>query len=113
MFISTAYAQSAGGGAGGDFLGMMFPLIMIFAIFYFLMIRPQKKKQDEHRAMVEALRRGDTVITSGGLIGKVSKVVEDNEILVEFAENVKIRMLRVYVQQVRAKGEPVKDDGKK
>ena len=109
MFISTAYAQSAGGG-GGDFFGLMFPLLMIFVIFYFLMIRPQKKKQDEHKAMIEALRRGDSIVTAGGIVGKVTKVVDDNEIMVEVADNVRIRMMKFSVQQVRAKGEPVKDE---
>ena len=111
MFVSTAYAQSAGG--GGDIIGLMFPLLMIVVIFWLLVWRPQKKRADEHKAMVAAVRRGDSVVTSGGIIGKVSKVVDDNEIMVEVAENVKMRFQKNAILEVRTKGEPVKDDGKK
>ncbi|OWU78802.1 preprotein translocase subunit YajC [Loktanella sp. 22II-4b] len=82
------------------------PLILIFAIMYFLLIRPQQKKVKEHKAMVEALRRGDTVITQGGIIGKVVKVKEGDEIEVEIAEGVKVRVLRSTVGQVLSKTEP-------
>ena len=112
MFISTAYAQGAGAG-GGDIIGLMFPLLMIVVIFWLLVWRPQKKRQDEHRAMVAAVRRGDAVVTSGGIIGKVAKVVDDNEIIVEVAENVKMRFQKAAILEVRTKGEPVKDDAKK
>ena len=76
MFATPAFAQAAGGGAAGAF-GSFIPLILIFAIMYFLLIRPQQKKMKEHQAMVEAVRRGDQVITQGGIVGKVSKVMED------------------------------------
>ena len=82
------------------------PLILIFAIMYFLLIRPQQKKVKEHKAMVEALRRGDQVITQGGLIGKVSKVKDENEIEVELAEGVKVRVVRHTIAQVVSKTEP-------
>ena len=78
MFASPAYAQAAAGGLGG--IGGFIPLILIFGIMYFLMIRPQQKKMKEHRAMVEALRKGDKIVTAGGLIGKVSKVKDENEV---------------------------------
>ena len=105
MFASPAYAQAAGGGAAGA-LGSFVPLILIFAIMYFLLIRPQQKKVKEHRAMVDALRRGDQVVTQGGLIGKVSKVKDDNEVEVELAEGVKVRVVRSTIAQVLSKTEP-------
>ncbi|MCG7521330.1 MULTISPECIES: preprotein translocase subunit YajC [Ruegeria] len=93
------------GGAIAQFL----PLILIFAIMYFLLIRPQQKKMKQHQAMVEAVRRGDQVVTQGGLIGKVSKVKEgDNEIEVEIAENVKVRVVKSTIAQVLNKTEPAK-----
>lgn len=106
MFITPAFAQAAGGGAGSMFSSFLIPMVLMFAIIYFLMIRPQQKRVKEHREMVSALRRGDTVVASGGLIGKVAKVIDDNEISVELAEGVKVRMLRASVSDVRAKGEP-------
>ncbi len=89
-------------------IGQFIPLILIFAIMYFLLIRPQQKKMKEHQAMVEALRRGDQVVTQGGLIGKVSKVKEDNEIEVELAEGVKVRVVKSTIAQVLNKTEPAK-----
>ena len=89
-------------------IGQFIPLILIFAIMYFLLIRPQQKKMKEHQAMVEALRRGDQVVTQGGLIGKVSKVKEDNELEVELAEGVKVRVVKSTIAQVLTKTEPAK-----
>ncbi|SEQ65826.1 preprotein translocase subunit YajC [Thalassovita taeanensis] len=86
--------------------GQFLPLILIFAIMYFLLIRPQQKKLKEHQSMVTALRRGDQVITQGGLIGKVSKVKDDNEIEVELAEGVKVRVVKSTIAQVISKTEP-------
>lgn len=86
--------------------GQFIPLLLIFAIMYFLLIRPQQKKLKEHQLMVEALRRGDQVVTQGGLIGKVSKVKEDNEVEVELAEGVKVRVVRSTIAQVLNKTEP-------
>ncbi len=86
--------------------GQFIPLILIFAIMYFLLIRPQQKKLKEHKAMVGALRRGDQVVTQGGLIGKVAKVKDDNEIEVELAEGVKVRVVRGTIAQVLSKTEP-------
>ena len=92
----------------GNAFAQFIPLILIFAIMYFLLIRPQQKKLKDHQAMVEALRRGDQVVTQGGLIGKVSKVKEDNEIEVELAEGVKVRVVKNTVAQVLSKTEPAK-----
>jgi preprotein translocase subunit YajC len=91
-----------GGGAIGSFL----PLILIFAIMYFLLIRPQQKKVKEHQAMIEAVRRGDQVVTQGGLIGKVSKVKDDGEVEVEIADGVKVRVVKATIAQVLNKTEP-------
>ncbi|TDK50460.1 preprotein translocase subunit YajC [Antarcticimicrobium luteum] len=89
-------------------IGQFLPLILIFAIMYFLLIRPQQKKAKEHQTMVSALRRGDQVVTQGGLIGKVSKVKDDNEIEVELAEGVKVRVVQSTIAQVINKTEPAK-----
>ena len=87
-------------------IGQFLPLILIFAIMYFLLIRPQQKKVKEHQAMVSALRRGDQVVTQGGLIGKVTKVKDDNEVEVELAEGVKVRVVQSTISQVISKTEP-------
>jgi preprotein translocase subunit YajC len=107
MFVTPAYAQAAGG-IGGAF-GSFIPLILIFGIMYFLLIRPQQKKLKDHKSMVEAVRRGDQVITAGGIIGKVSKVKEDGEIEVEIASGVKIRIVKSTITQVLSKTEPAAD----
>jgi preprotein translocase subunit YajC len=108
MFISTAFAQgSLFGGAGGDSGNMMMsllPFALIFVIMYFLILRPQQKRVKQHAELVKNVRRGDTVITNGGLVGKVTKVI------VEIADDVRIRQVRSMITDVRAKGEPVKDE---
>ena len=105
MFATPAYAQAAGAGAGSAFASFV-PLILIFAIMYFLLIRPQQKKMKEHKAMVEALRRGDQVLTQGGIVGKVTKVQEDGQLEVEIAEGVKVKVMRHTIVQVMNKTEP-------
>jgi preprotein translocase subunit YajC len=113
MFITPAYAQLPFGLGGGDSAGMItsfMPLILIIVIMYFLVLRPQQQKVKQHQAMIKALRRGDTVITNGGLLAKVTKVVDDDQIEVEIADGVRVRQMRSMVSDVRAKGEPVKDD---
>ena len=90
----------------GSALTSFLPLILIFGIMYFLLIRPQQKKVKEHQAMIEAVRRGDQVITQGGLIGKVSKVKEDGEVEVEIADGVKVRVIKSTIAQVTNKTEP-------
>jgi len=112
MFASPAYAQAAGGGAAGGLAGFI-PIILIFAIMYFLMIRPQQKKLKEHAAMVAALRRGDQIVTQGGVVGKVTKVKEDGEIEVEIAPEVKIRVIKATVAQLVSKTEPAEAAAKK
>ena len=89
--------------------GQVIPLILILVIMYFFLIRPQQKKVKEHQAMVEALRRGDEGVTQGGLIGKITKVKDDTEVEVEIAKDVRIRVLRPTIAQVRSKTEPAND----
>jgi preprotein translocase subunit YajC len=112
MFITSAFAQAAAPGGDmfgpGGIIGFMAPMVAIMGVFYFLMIRPQQKKAKEHQNMLTGVSRGDTVVTNGGLIGKVVRVVDDNELLVEIGENVKVRVLRQGLADVRAKGEPMK-----
>ena len=89
----------------------LLPFVLIFVIMYFLILRPQQKRVKAHQEMVKNVRRGDTVITSGGLVGKVTKVTEnDEQIEVEIADGVRIRQMRQMISDVRAKGEPVKDE---
>lgn len=109
MFITPAFAQGAPAGGGADVLFQMAPFLLIFVIMYFLILRPQQKRVKEHQAMVKALRKGDTVITSGGVVGKVTKVVDDNEVEIQIADNVRIRQMRSMIQEVRSKGEPVSE----
>ena len=108
MFISQAFAQSTGAPGAGDFIGMVLPLVLIMGVFYFLLIRPQQRKMKEHQAMLSTVAKGDTVVTQGGLIGKVVRVVDDSELLVEVGENVKVRVLKSGLADVRSKGEPAK-----
>lgn len=112
MFVTPAYAQGLFGGAGGEggLLIQLLPFALIFVIMYFLILRPQQKRVRAHQDMVKAVRRGDTVVTNGGLIGKVVKVVDDEQIEVEIADGVRIRQVRSMVTDVRSKGEPVKED---
>ena len=86
------------------------PFVIIFVIMYFLILRPQQQRVKRHQEMVKALRRGDTVVTNGGLVGKVTKVVDDDQVEVEIADGVRVRQMRSMISEVRAKGEPVKDD---
>ena len=112
MFITPAFAQVSGASPLGssDMLIQFAPFVVIFAIMYFLILRPQQKKLKDHTEVVKNLRRGDTVVTSGGLVGKVTKVVDDEQIEVEISDGVRVRQMRQMVSGVRTKGEPVKDD---
>ena len=113
MFISPAYAQGFGGGDMGA-LGSFLPLILIFVVFYFLLIRPQQKKQKSHREMLSALHRGDRIVTGGGLIGTVTKILSDTELTVEISEGVRVRVMRGMVSDIIAKTEArTSDEGKK
>ena len=105
--LLTVLAQLGG---GSDMLLSLLPFVLIFVIMYFLILRPQQKRVKQHQEMVTSLRRGDTVVTSGGLVGKISKVVDDAEIELQLADGVRVRQMRAMVSEVRAKGEPVKDD---
>ena len=105
LFATPAYAQAAGATPMSGFASFI-PIILIFAIMYFLMIRPQQKKMKEHAAMVAALRRGDQVVTQGGVIGKVTKVKDDNEVEVEIASGVKVRVVQSTIVNVLSKTEP-------
>ncbi len=108
-FITPAFAQAAGGSPGGaDIIMQMAPFGIILVIMYFLIIRPQQKRQKDHQEMIKNVRRGDTIVTTGGLIGRVSKVVDDGELEVEIADGVKVRVARGMLAEVRSKGEPVK-----
>lgn len=108
--ISPAYAQALGGGAGGFDLVQLAPLALIFVVFYFLIIRPQQKKAKDHKAMIEALRRGDKVVTSGGLIGTVAKVLNEREVSLEIADGVRVRAVRSMIAEVMARTEPADKD---
>lgn len=106
MLISPAYAQ-AGGGLFDGGIAPLLPLVLIFVVFYFLLIRPQQKKMKQHRQMIAAVRRGDVVVTGGGIIGRVTRVVDESEVVVEIASGTKVRVARPTLAEVRAKAEPV------
>ena len=105
MFISTAWAQ-AGGGGGGDIFTAMLPLVLIFAVFYFLLIRPQQKKVKSHQAMIGSLKRGDKIITGGGVHGTVTKILNDAECMVEITEGVRIKIARGTITTLLTQRDP-------
>ena len=105
MLISPAWAQGSGG-FGLEGLGGFLPIILIFVVFYFLLIRPQQKKAKDHRQMIADLRRGDRVVTNGGLIGTIIRVPNESELILEIAEDVKVRVMRGMIAESRAKGRP-------
>ena len=112
-FVTQAFAATTpapDAGLLGGPIGSLLPIVLIFVIMYFLILRPQQQKQRQHREMIANVRRGDTIVTSGGLIGKVAKV-DENEIQIEIAEETRVRIVRSMVAEVRAKGEPVKEGG--
>ena len=106
--ITPAFAQGLGGGGTNDVLMSLVPFVLIFIIMWFLIIRPQQKRVKAHQEMIKNVRRGDTIVTSGGIIAKVSKVIDDAELEAEIADGVRVRILKGMVSDVRAKGEPVK-----
>ena len=106
MFVTPAYAQAAGAPSAGASIASFLPLILIFVIMYFLMIRPQQKRMKEHRAMVEAIKKGDEVVTQGGLIGKVT-AVRENELEVEIAPGVRTRVVRSSVTGLAGRADVV------
>src|SRR5882672_11748195 len=105
MLISTAYAQGTGF-LDSQALIQFLPLVLIFIVFYFLLIRPQQKKQKDHRTMLDALRRGDRIVTGGGILGTVSKVVGPEEVEIDIATGVRVRVLRGTITSVLAKPDP-------
>ena len=109
LFISEAYAQAPGAAPAGDpttgLLMQIAPLVLIFIVFYFLMIRPQQRARQQHQQTLTALKRGDIIVTAGGLIGKV-RAVADDEVRVELAPNVEVRVVRQTISEVRSKTEP-------
>src|SRR5436190_15930467 len=106
MIISQAWAQGAGGGS--DFLVQLFPLVLIFIVFYFLLIRPQQAKVKQQREMLSGVKRGDRVVTGGGIIGLVTKVIGDNELQVELAEGVRVRIIKGTITDIITRGESVR-----
>ena len=112
MFVSPAYAQGAIGVPGGGGFEALLPLVLIFAVFYFLLIRPQQKKMKQHRESLDAIRRGDKIVLGGGIMGTVTKIVGDAELLVEIAEGVRVRVQRGLVSAVISKTQPVDGEGK-
>lgn len=110
MFVSPAYAQATGAAPGsGDLLMSLVPFILIFVIMWFLIIRPQRQRMKAHDEMVKNVRRGDVVVTAGGLIGKISKVTSDTEVEIELNDTQKVKLIRTAISEVRSKGEPVKE----
>jgi len=109
MFITQAFAQGIGSPGGGGLLFQIIPFVLIFVVIYFLILRPQQKRAKEHREMVASVRRGDQIVTSGGLMGKISKVVDDaDDVEVEISKGVKVRVVRSMISDVRGRTEPVK-----
>ena len=108
MFISQAWAQGAAGGSGSDFIVQLFPLVLIFVVFYFLLIRPQQTKMKQQREMLAGVKRGDRVVTGGGIIGLVTKVIGDNELQIELAEGVRVRIIKGTITDIITRGESVR-----
>ncbi len=113
MLISPAFAQGAGGDLLSSPMAQLLPFVLIFVIMYFLILRPQQKRVKQHAEMVKNVRKGDTVITSGGLVGRVIKTIDDDQVEIEVADGVRVRQMRQMITDVRAKGEPVKDESAK
>ena len=110
MFVTPAYAQAAGGGGAGDIFASFVPIILLVVIFWFLIFRPQQKRAKEHQAMLAAVRKGDTIVTNGGIVGKVTKAVEGEDLDVEVSKGVKVKIVRSMIADVRSKPEPVNDN---
>lgn len=113
MFISPAYAQAAAGPGGGALFAQLLPFLLIFAVLYFFMIRPQQKKMKQHREMLANLHRGDRIVTGGGIIGRVARVEDGDELVVEIAPDVKVRVKRSTVSDLAARGEPASSGGER
>lgn len=109
MFITSAYAQAASGAAqGAGIMSSLLPIALIIPVFYFLLIRPQQKKAKEHKALISAIKRGDRIVTSGGILGVVTKVIDNGEVQLEIADGVRIRILRASISDVVNRSEPAR-----
>jgi preprotein translocase subunit YajC len=117
MFISTAYAQTAGAGDGGlgglGGMAQLLPIVAIFVIFYFLLIRPQQRKAKEHKALLASVRRGDRIVTGGGILGLVTKVVDEHHVQVEIAEGVRVRVLKSTIADIPSRTQPAQAGDKR
>ena len=114
MFISTAYAQTAGAGDGAFGMGgimQLLPIVAIFIIFYFLLIRPQQRKAKEHKALLASVRRGDRIVTGGGILGLVTKVVDEHHVQVEIAEGVRVKVLKSTIADIPSRTAPAQATG--
>lgn len=107
LFITPAFAQAAGTPGTNEMLVQLLPFVFVLIIMYFLLIRPQQKRAKAHQELVKNLRRGDVVVMNSGMVGKITKVIDDAEIEVEIADNVRVRFVRGMVAEVRSKTEPV------
>ena len=112
MFVTPAFAQTGAGGAP-DMLVSILPFILIFVIMYFLIIRPQRSQMKKRTELLSAIRRGDSVVTGGGFLGKVTRVINDNELEIDLGNGVKVTALRATIADVRVKGEPVANENVK
>jgi len=110
MFVTPAFAQAAAPGGGFDVLSSLLPILLIIPIFYFLIIRPQQRRAKQHQQMLSAITRGDTIVTNGGLVGKVIRVKDDADLEVELAENVRVKVVRSMVADVRSKPAPANEN---
>lgn len=114
MFITEAFAQSSGAAASGTSTDSILQMVLLFAplmvVWYFFLIRPQRAQAKKRQDVLSSVRRGDQVVLGGGLVGKVTKVIDDSEVEVEIADGVKVRAVRSYIVEVRVKGEPVKTE---
>ncbi len=106
--ITPAFAQGLGGGGSGDVILQLVPFLLIFVIMYFLIIRPQQRRVKDHQELIKNVRRGDTIVTTGGIVGKVTKATDDPELEVEIADGVRIKLVKAMISEVRTRGEPVK-----
>ncbi len=106
--ITPAFAQGLSIGGGGDVILQLVPFLLIFVIMWFLIIRPQQRRVKQHAEMIKNVRRGDTIVSTGGIVGKVTKVTDDPELEVEIADGVRVKLVRAMISEVRTKGEPVR-----
>jgi len=110
MFVTPALAQATGTGGGGDILSSLAPILILIIIFWLLIFRPQQKRAKAHQAMLGAVQRGDTIVTTGGIVGKVTKVVDGDDLEIEISKGVKVKVVRTMISDVRSKPVPVNDN---